>query len=320
MAYFEILLMALLALGLFFIVKKQTPFFAIAVATFLIPVGLLAVGVLVMKISNGWFYASYPLMMTMVLFSLQFTHKYMFEDKQKRIITKALRGYTSKAVVRALAKKGEEFLNNYGDRKELTVLMFDIKNFTWLTSKLDKAQVFTLLNRIFEITDGIIIDKYHGVIDKKMGDAAMALFGLDDDPDHAYRAICAAMDIQEAMFEHFGELSKILHKGILDESVIHLRVGLSTGEMLVGNVGSEGHFNFTTVGSAVNRCQRLESNCRVGRVLISEETYEAVTGRVVVNEHEVPGKREEEIYKAYEVTKLLSAKPDPDDYVEHTLV
>ncbi len=281
--------------------KAVTAVFAICLT---IPATLLLIALAAIHFANLWLLISYPLAALLISFPLQFGYKHFVEDRQRRIVERALTGYTSKTVMDRLIERGESFLTLGGERRDLTILLFDIKGFTQLSHRLTPEETFKLLNHIFKLTDEIIIDRFNGMIDKKMGDACIALFGLDGGKEHALHAVQAALAIQETLFERFAELSRLAHKQELGPGCIQIRVGITTGTVLLGNVGSERHKNFTAVGEIVNQCQRLEAACSLGEVLISEETYRRLGDQVRVEKKQAPGKREEESYLAYRVLGL----------------
>jgi adenylate cyclase len=117
-----------------------------------------------------------------------------------------------------------------------------------------------------------IIFKYEGTIDKYMGDGMMAFFG---DPieydDHALRAVSAAIDMQKKA----GEIKELWKaQGKLQ---LQIRIGVNTGQVVVGNMGSENRVDYTIIGSSVNLAHRLEENAPIEGILISHATYEELT-------------------------------------------
>ena len=285
---------------------KLRSILAIGAAFVVIPSIVWTIGLVGAKFFNTWLMISYAIVGLLVSFTSQFGFKNIIDDRRRRTVERALTGYTSKAVMDSLIHQGESFLTTKGDRCDISVLLFDIIGFTSLVKKLTPEETFTFLNHIFSITDEIITEKHNGIIDKKMGDACIALFGLEGQDDHALRAVKTALDINEALFDRFAELSKLAHQKDFGPGTIQVRVGISTGNVCIGNVGSSKHMNYTAVGENVNLAQRLESACRPGEVLVSEETYNRIADQIEAEKIEAHGKREEETYVAYRVLNLKS--------------
>ena len=148
-----------------------------------------------------------------------------------------------------------------------TVFFSDICSFTPLCEKLPAREVVELLNSYFDHMVEKLI-KYDAVIDKFIGDAIMALFDLE--ADGAHRAVCAASEMIEALPELRENLGADLH----------IRIGLNSGYVVMGDIGSEARRDFTVIGNSVNVAQRLESNAETDRILVSEETYKLVEGLI----------------------------------------
>ncbi len=154
-----------------------------------------------------------------------------------------------------------------GDRRPVAVMFCDIVGYTGLSSKLDPEEVHALLERFFAVVDAAV-DRYGGVIDKHIGDAAMALFGAPRaHGDDALRAVRAALDIQTAVAETLGAVSGQL--------AVH--VGLAMGEVVASTVGSDWHRGYTVTGEAVNVAARLLDLAGAGETFVSGEIYLATS-------------------------------------------
>lgn len=156
-----------------------------------------------------------------------------------------------------------------GEFKELTILFTDIKDFTVLSENLDPEKVMTYLSEYFQCVTKVIIDSL-GTLDKYIGDGVMAFWGAPiDDIDHALHACKAALNIQSSLAE--------LNSKWKDEGKPELvtRIGINTGRVVVGNVGSEDRLNYTSLGDQVNLASRLEGiNKLYGTTIaVSEFTY-----------------------------------------------
>jgi class 3 adenylate cyclase len=150
-----------------------------------------------------------------------------------------------------------------------TVLFCDIEGFTALTDKLGARRVFELLNAYFDVVAGLI-DEHHGVVTQFQGDAVLAVFNLPRrDPEHAAHAVRAALAIVAAtQSQRFAGVS------------VRCRVGLCTGHVIAGAVGSRGRLSYTVHGNPVNRAARLEKlNEKYGtRILFCAKTAERCPG------------------------------------------
>jgi class 3 adenylate cyclase/tetratricopeptide (TPR) repeat protein len=154
-----------------------------------------------------------------------------------------------------------------GDRRPVAVMFCDIVGYTQLSSKLDPEEVHALLERFFAVVDEAV-DRYGGVIDKHIGDAAMALFGAPRaHGDDGLRAVRAALDIQTAVTERLAPASGPL--------AIH--VGLAMGEVVASTVGSDRHRGYTVTGEAANLAARLLDLAGAGETFVSEEVYRATS-------------------------------------------
>ncbi len=153
------------------------------------------------------------------------------------------------------------------DRRVVTVLFADVSGYTSLSARLDPERVTEILNAFFKVLTEPIY-RCGGVVDKYMGDAIMALFGAptahEDDPE---RAVTAALEMQKAARTYAAELSR--ETGI----ELAVRVGLNTGLVIAGAVGTGHKRDYTVMGDAVNVAQRLETAAVPGSVLVGETTF-----------------------------------------------
>ena len=154
-----------------------------------------------------------------------------------------------------------------GDRRPVAVMFCDIVGYTRLSSKLDPEEVHALLERFFAVVDGVV-DRYGGVIDKHIGDAAMALFGAPRaHGDDALRAVRTALDVQAAVAGLSAATSEPL--------AVH--VGIAMGEVVASTVGSGQHRGYTVTGEAANVAARLLGLAGAGETFVSEEVYRATS-------------------------------------------
>lgn len=209
----------------------------------------------------------YPIAVLLGAFILNITVKTYFEQKQKSFITKQFGRYISPDLVKQIARSDQE-LPLGGINKELSILFLDIRGFTSLSEKLTPQEVVDFLNTMFDLITEKALDN-HGTIDKFIGDAAMIIFNAPlDVNNHPYYAVKTAYEIQKGM-EEVRERIREKH-GV----VISIGVGVNTGEVVVGNIGSYLRVDYTAIGDNVNIAARIESNTVANQILVSESTYE----------------------------------------------
>lgn len=159
-----------------------------------------------------------------------------------------------------------------GEKKTLTILFTDIRSFTNYSEARDPETVLEMLNRIMNLQAGVI-HKFGGDIDKFVGDEIMAVF---EGEDMAYRAVKAAEEIR-------SEMKKV---NLTLETPVYVGIGINTGEMISGNMGSDMRIDRTVIGDAVNLGSRLCSIAGRNTIVLSEFTYNIVRDRVTVNVHD----------------------------------
>ena len=219
-----------------------------------------------------WLNLSQPVLASSFALFGGVAYQYFFEGREKRKMKKLFGQYVSKDVYEqlvanpALARLG-------GQRREMTVLFSDIRGFTSVTERGEPQAIVGMLNEYFTRMVTIVF-RHEGTLDKFVGDMVMALFGAPlDDPRHADHAVEAALDMIAAL----GELNtqwKSEGRAELD-----IGIGINTGPMIAGNIGSEAIMSYTVIGDAVNLGSRLESlNKEYGtRIIISDATRERLS-------------------------------------------
>jgi len=156
-----------------------------------------------------------------------------------------------------------------GETRNVTIYFSDVAGFSAISEKLEPSDLVTLMNEYLSAMTETI-QEHGGFVDKYIGDAIVAVFGAPlDDPDHAANAVRAALRCRERL----GELNRSLP--LLQQRHIAQRIGLNSGDALVGNIGSRQRFNYTVMGDAVNLASRLEgANKYFGTsILVSESTH-----------------------------------------------
>lgn len=198
-------------------------------------------------------------------------------ESEAHRVSNALKRYLSPEMLEVITGLDHE-VDLSTRRKELTILFADIKGFSTMSETADAEYVGQFLNDFFEAMTGAIFDN-KGTIDKFLGDGFLAFFGDPVDlENHALAAVQAAVRINKEMVK----LNlKWTTAGIKEfEQGIRLRIGINTGQVMVGNVGSQRRMEYTVVGSAVNIASRLEKEAPPGGILISART-QALAGETV---------------------------------------
>ena len=176
---------------------------------------------------------------------------YAFVRRRARQTRAMFAQYVPPAVVSRLIAQ-PELMRLGGEAREVTLMFTDLAHFTTLSEQLSAEQTVEVLTAYFNAMTPIV-HATGGTVDKFIGDAVMAFWGAPlDDPQHAEHAVTAAISMQQAMQVLVADLRA---RGL---PPIHMRIGLHTGRVVVGNVGSEQRFSYTAIGDAVNLAARLE--------------------------------------------------------------
>lgn len=198
---------------------------------------------------------------------------YATEGRRKAFIKKAFRHYLSPAVIERILEDPSQ-LKLGGERKELTILFSDIEGFSTISEKLDPETLTSFLNIFLSDMTDIILDE-GGTLDKYEGDAIIAFWNAPlDQADHAARACRAALRCQRKIADRQEEYSRMAG------GCVRMRIGINTGTVVVGNMGSANRFDYTVLGDAANLASRLEgANKFFGTlVMISEDTWRKTAG------------------------------------------
>lgn len=213
-----------------------------------------------------------PLAAAALTFASVLGFRFAVTDKDKRLIRKAFGLYLEPTVIDNMMRDGQAPTLG-GETRELTVWFSDIANYTSISEKLSPAQLVSFLNRYFDVMTNIV-KQHGGFVDKYVGDAIIAVFGApQDDPEHALHAVQSAL----ACDRRLAELQDSF--GLADNIKVAARIGINTGEMLVGNIGSSNRLNYTIMGDAVNLAARLEGVNKVyGTTIMASDTTVAQCG------------------------------------------
>lgn len=264
------------------------------------PLPSLGWGMLIIAVLSGisWLLFSHGLWMPVLsaFFAVAMTYvaqggsAFLTEQQKRQQIKQAFARYVSPEVVEEMTAHPER-LTLGGTRRVVTIMFTDLANFTSLSEELGAEDVAKVLNVHLTGMTRIIM-RHQGTVGKFIGDAVMAFWGAPlEDPDHALHACEAAVAMQLEMERHRGEL---LAAGL---PAVFMRIGIHTGEAIVGNMGSEERFDYTTIGDSVNLASRMEGvNKLYGTgILLSAATAGALGGRMLlrrVDRVRVKGKKQ----------------------------
>ena len=218
---------------------------------------------------------TWPIATVFITWSAATFIRFVQENKTKKLIKNQFEHYLSPSVVKLLQKNPNQ-LQLGGNTRELTILFSDLRDFTTLSEqfKSNPQELTTLINKYLTPMTGCVIEN-SGTVDKFIGDALMAFWNAPvADVDHRYHSVKCALE----MFELLKELNKELEeKGI----ELKMGIGVNTGDVVVGNMGSNQRFDYTCLGDAVNLSARLESQTKGYKVglLIGDETRQALSDR-----------------------------------------
>jgi len=297
---FDLIAIAVLGILLSVIYPRVKPIFSGALAL------VLALGYLMVNyyIFNNLHYSLtiiYPVSSLLVVYMGITLYHYTMEEREKRFIRSTFSVYLSPAVITDLLDNPDK-LKLGGENKRLTIFFSDIAGFTSISENLPTERTVHLLNHyLTEMSD--ILLKHRGTVDKYIGDAVMAIFGAPVDyPDHAKSACLSSIEMHERLIE--------LNKNWQAEGfpAINCRIGLNTGEVKVGNMGSAKRMDYTVIGDEVNLASRLEgANKAYGtKLMVSESTYNDAKDAIEARELDllaVAGKQ-----KPVRVYQLLARK------------
>jgi adenylate cyclase len=224
--------------------------------------------------------------------------------------------YMTPGVAEQVMASGEDALM-VGERKDVTILFSDIRGYTTLTENLEATEVVALLNRYFETMVEAVFN-HQGTLDKFIGDALMAVFGAPLSlENHAWMAVKTALDMRRRLVEFNRRGRRI------NQPEIRFGVGISSGDVVSGNIGSKKRMDYTAIGDSVNLSSRLESLTKEYGcdIILSEFTYQACENRdrLLVRELDktrVKGKmRAVSIYEAIEI-KPVAIAPEQEKFLQ----
>ncbi|UCB54402.1 MAG: adenylate/guanylate cyclase domain-containing protein [Thiotrichales bacterium] len=251
----EFLLLLVLGLVITFLLPLMRPFWALAATTLLLLL-LIAANLVLWSELHLVIPVASPVLLVITLFTLHMTYGFFVEDRIKRRLTHLFGRYVPPELVNEMSRNMDEITLD-GEIREMSVLFADIRHFTTFSENMDPKELTRLTNTVLTaLTEVIHLNR--GTIDKYMGDAVMAFWGAPlKDPRHALHALTAAVN----MVQQLNELNAAFKAR--KWPAVSLGIGINSGEMNVGNKGSEFRLDYTIVGDAVNLGSRLEPLTRV---------------------------------------------------------
>lgn len=241
-----------------------------------------------------------PITIQLVTLIFGYSFKFIDENRNKEKIKQAMGKYLSQDIMKNVISNIDE-LKLGGKRAIVTVLFSDIRGFTSLSEKMSAEDVSLILNEYFAEMEPIIT-KYNGVINKFIGDAVMAIFGEPiQDINHPRNAVKCAYEMLKKV-EYLQD--KWLHE---NKPKIEIGIGINTGEVFIGNIGTETRMEYTVIGDTVNLASRIESYNKVYKtnLLVSSSTYAHIADIadvIKISEVQIRGKSKK--MNIYEVLRI----------------
>lgn len=195
----------------------------------------------------------------------------LMEEREKSaemttLLKKMFGRYLSKEVMNSLIANPSALAMG-GEKREVTILMTDLRGFTALSERLQPEQVVQMLNAYFEVMVDFVLN-YNGTVNEIIGDALLIIFGAPQEmPNRTQQAVACAIEMQNAM------TLVNAHNRASGLPKLEMGIALNEAEVIVGNIGSSKRSNYTAVGSGVNMTSRIESYAVGGQILISESVY-----------------------------------------------
>ena len=262
---YEFVLLVVIAVSMALLLPLLSPLVAAAGTVGL--TGVVLAGTFFAWYSNLILPLASPLLLIVLIFMLHMTYGYFIESRGKRQLANLFGHYIPPELVDEMSKSPDEYSLD-GENREMTVLFSDVRGFTTISEGMDPKQLTQLMNALLTPMTRVI-HKNRGTIDKYMGDAIMSFWGAPlADSEHARHALYAAMEMMEEL--------KIMQADFKQRGwpEVNIGIGINTGDMNVGNMGSEFRMAYTVLGDAVNLGSRLEGltkNYGVN-IIVSEST------------------------------------------------
>ncbi|WP_027552845.1 CHASE2 domain-containing protein [Bradyrhizobium sp. Cp5.3] len=213
-----------------------------------------------------------PALAGLAAVAMMIGYRFVIADREERFLRKSFAFYLAPEVIETMVASGKMPALG-GEMRNVTMFFSDLSGFSSIAEKMTPGELVALMNEYLSaMTD--IIEGHGGYVDKYVGDSIVAMFGAPvDDPDHARNAVRAALKCHEKLAELNAGNATFAGRGLSH------RIGLNTGEAVVGNIGSRRRFNYTVMSDTVNVASRLEgANKYYGTAIMASETTMAQTG------------------------------------------
>lgn len=206
-----------------------------------------------------------PVLAGLTALALMIGYRFVIADREERFLRKSFAFYLAPEVIDGMVASGKMPVLG-GEMRDITMFFSDLSGFSSIAEKMTPSELVALMNDYLSaMTD--IIESHGGYVDKYIGDSIVAMFGAPaDDPDHAHNAVAAALQCRDRL----EELNQS-HPAFRGRGLAH-RIGLNSGEAVVGNIGSRRRFNYTVMSDTVNLASRLEgANKYFGTMIMASE-------------------------------------------------
>lgn len=279
------------------------PFVGI-ISALVLTIGYISINMFLFMQQRLWLDLVAPVGVLLIVFAGIYSYRFFIEEREKRRVRGVFKRYMSPALVEEALKDPTKVPSlDICAKKFVTVLFSDIAGFTTMSEKFPPEEVKRILDEYLSAMTEIVFAN-NGVLDKYIGDAVMAIYGnvnSTDNADDAFRCVKTAIEMQEKMKE-------LRQKWVAEGSVaMQIRIGIHSGEALVGNFGSPLKMDYTVIGDTVNTASRLEGLNKQfnSSIMISQSTYELISNNVDVKSlGPAPVKGKSEALHVYEVLGL----------------
>lgn len=274
----EMIIVEILLLGFVALFALKLSSRGLWVGALLLLIGYLLLVAAAFLFGNLIFNIVRPVIITLVAVFGVLVYRFINEEREKEATRRSFESYLPPSVVKRQLAHPESIFEV--QKKELTIMFTDIKSFTTYSSTMTPDQIQNFLAEYFDAMVQIVF-KYEGTVDKYIGDGLMVFFGAPEpQADHAVRCVKAAIEMQKKCREL---KEKWVQEGLFP---LKIRVGINTGEVVVGNMGTRKKLAYTVLGSDVNLANRLESNAPVEGIMISKRTYKLIKDQIPTEPHE----------------------------------
>jgi len=268
------ILFMLIFIPLFFMFSAKLSPVARAAAGFCAAIVIFVVTIVMFRLSGLYFGPLGFVLALIIAIIVREIISYADSEKEKHFIRTAFSTYVSHDVVKEIISDPSR-LQLGGTKRFMTAIFTDVKGFSTISEHLDPEELVSLLNKYLSaMSDVVLAEK--GTIDKYEGDAIIAFFGAPLDlPDHALRACISAITMKKIE----RELNKTIMENNLSPNPLLTRIGINTGYMVAGNMGTANKMNYTIMGNAVNLAARLEGvNKQYGTWILASQNTVSETG------------------------------------------